>query len=471
MDLAERFHQAVSVEDHQQPDLGAIAARGRQRAHSKRVASGLASVTVLAVGALGLVSSIQDSPELVEAADGSLAVEIGDEDRSLVSLGEREPEPGVSDTGQSSADVEQDLPAGSVDGEDSASATAEEAVDVASGEVEAQPLIEALAASFELCYGYDNEGGAGAVEVWMDADQNISIDERRLRGSDDNPDSVFRFRGEGRADGLRVEASGRYEADGQQTPVEETRTFVFGDGLGTLAGPQFIYTAVNCEADSVVVEAAGDGLVADGYGGSLMVTDDGRLVHEQADGSTVVIELPRIEADVVQRWPTDIAQLNGTSYLFIDEFVNRPTLSPDEVDFEVSILALNLETDELIEVERRPITSTASPEWIYNGHITTNGEQILVMRELWQSACLYAEAINIDGTAAEAPETVGLELPRSVGVFSEDVLAQLGVVDGPAELGCLTLDDIDDGGIGVLGRQADAASFNEFAADFLLAFG
>ncbi len=438
MDLEERFHHAVTVEGHQQPDLGAIAARGERRAHNKRVASGLASVAALAVGALGLVSSIQDSPELLEAADGSLAVEVGDDDGSLVSLGE-------SEAGEVASDPD--------------------------GDTVSQPLIEALGASLELCYNYDNDSGAGTIEVWMDGEQNISIDERRLRGTDEDRGSVFRFRGEGRADGLRVEASGRYETDGQQTPSNENRTFLFDDGLGTVAGPRFIYAAVDCELEEAVREADGDGVVADGYGGSLKVDEDGILVHDRVDGSAVVIELPAIEADVVQRWPTDIAQLDGTSYLFIDQFVNMSPASGDEVKFEVSVLALNLETDQLIEVERRLITSTESPEWVYNGHITTNGEQILIMRELWQGACLYAEAINLDGTVAETPETLGFELPETVRVFSDDVIAQLRTVNDASELGCLTFDDIDDGGVGALGRQADAASFNEFAADFVLLYG
>ncbi len=427
-DLEARFQRALTIQQYGSPDFGAIAARAQTRAHNKRVGSGLASLAVLAVGAVGLLNTVNGSSSVVEAADGSLSVDL--------------------DVG---------------DAADASSTTAASAP--------SQPIIAALSAASELCFGYDNTSGAGTLAVSLEEDGNVSVDESRVRGSTDDPGFVFRFRGEGQADGLRVRAQGSYESEGQQQSLEELRMFGFSEDLATVAGPEFVYTGTDCGDPGTAGQAAPGQVLSDGYGGSLVIDAEAGLLHQRSDGSLVPIELPSIDAEVVQRWPTDLASVEGTFYLFIDQLVNLAPAPGEDVHLEVSILALNLETDELIEVERRVITDTDGPDWIYNGHITSNGEDILVMREFWQSTCLYAEALSLSGSRTNSPETAGLERPPWMDDITDDVRSKLSTAAGTAELGCITLNEIDDGGVATLGRQADPTTFEDFTAGFLLLYG
>ncbi len=476
-DLEQRFQRAATIEGYQSPNLDAIATRGHKRVHNKRIASGLASIAVLAVGAVGLVRTVDRSTAVVEAADGSLAVELGEDDGGLVSLGD-EDEAATEEGGDTEVAIGEapdgsqgEAAAGTDETDGSGDATSGTSPTTQAAAEQTQPIVDALEATFELCFGYDNASGAGTLEVWLDGENNVAVDERRVRGGAGDLAFVFRFRGDGPADGLQVNATGRFEAEGQQsTDNNRERSFVFTDDLATVASPDYIYNSIDCGAMTSIGEAPAGQTLDDGYGGSLVVDAAAGLVHQRADGSLVPIDFPSVDA-VIQRWPTDVAAIDGTYYLFIDQFINVPPVQGEDVHFEVSILALNLESDELVEVERRVITNSDGREWFYNGHITTNGTQILVMRELWQSACLYAEAVTLTGAPTQAPELAGLDLPADVDALTDEVRVKLRSTAGIAELGCITLDDIDDGGIEALGRQADSAAFSDFAADFLMLYG
>ncbi len=216
----------------------------------------------------------------------------------------------------------------------------------------------------------------------------------------------------------------------------------------------------------------------------------GELVHVTSNGFENRVPLEQPAGGFVQRWVTDIAPVDGTPYLFIDEFVNRTDLAEDRVaalyesygvsygeesdpyadlrgiatdqelsnleHWEVAIVAYNLETDELFDVERRTIHSATSIDWIYNGHITTDGSRILVMRELWQSACLYVEALTFDGAVLELTENPS-PAPEGLGTFDYETIRSMQRGEVPLPQPCATLAEIDDDGRELLGAQVDQA--------------
>lgn len=469
MDLEQRFQQAVESEKFGQPNLHAIANRGAARARNKRIGAGAASLAVLAVGALSLSSIASRTPDVVEAADGSIAVDVDDGDGGLVSLDDSDGTPAEE---QIESDEAPQSP-GDEPGDD-ASVVEEEPAEAAETEVQPQPLLGALAQEFELCYSYDDESGSGTLQVWLDGDEVVQVEERRVRGGADDPAFVFDFVGMGTVDGLQIDATGEYISEGALGPSNESRSFLFSGDLSSVAGQQFVYTAQSCDSIGEAGAPVTGGVVADGYGGSLTVDPELGLVHQRVDGSDVVVELPSFDAVAPQRWPTDVASIGGTYYLLVDQFVNLEP-GPGETDhFEVSILALNLETDEWIEVERRIITGVEGPDWVYNGHMTSNGEQILVMREFWQGTCMYIEALTLSGEVVDAPETAFYPRPPWLDGFTKEQAATMRDTDPDNDFvfdPCVGLDEIGDGGLAVLGRQAPPQAFAEFEADFLLRYG
>lgn len=235
----------------------------------------------------------------------------------------------------------------------------------------------------------------------------------------------------------------------------------------------------------------------DSLGGYIELRN-GDLIHVSSAAAETRLPLEQPPGGFVQRWVTDIAPVDGTPYLFMDEFVNRTDLAAiraaslyesyglaygDESDpysdlsgiateqelsdlehWEVAIVAYNLETDELFDVERRTIHSATSVDWIYNGHITADGQRVLVMRELWQSTCMYVNALGLDG------EPIILDpspVPAPIGVESLDFNAiraiQMG--DRPYPQECTTLEQIGDGGVGILGSVVDQAIVNQWNSE------
>ena len=229
--------------------------------------------------------------------------------------------------------------------------------------------------------------------------------------------------------------------------------------------------------------------VPDSLGGYVLA-NDGALRHVHFDGTARPIALAVPPGGFVQLWVTDVAELDGIPYLFIDEFVNRRDLAAEktaalyekygltygadadpwseldgvatqeELDalehWEVSILAVDLRTDMVTVVEKRIIGSAVSNEWIYNGHITTDGSRILVMRELWQSACLYVEALTFDGAVLELTENPS-PAPEGLGTFDYETIRSMQRGEVPLPQPCATLAEIDDDGRELLGAQVDQA--------------
>lgn len=235
----------------------------------------------------------------------------------------------------------------------------------------------------------------------------------------------------------------------------------------------------------------------DSLGGYVEVRN-GEIIHVSSVGTETRLPLEQPTGGFVQRWLTDIAPVDGTPYLFIDEFVNRTDLAADRAaalyesygvsygeesdpyadlrgiateqelsdleHWEVAIVAYNLASDELFDVERRTIHSATSIDWIYNGHITTDGQRVLVMRELWQSTCMYVNALTLDG------EPIILDpspVPAPIGVESLDFNAiraiQMG--DRPYPQECTTLEQIGDGGVAILGSVVDQALVSEWNSE------
>lgn len=238
--------------------------------------------------------------------------------------------------------------------------------------------------------------------------------------------------------------------------------------------------------------------VSDGTGGWLTVTPAG-IEHLRADGSSGVITFAEPSGGFVQRWPTDVVQLDGGHYLLLDQFLNREDLAADreralaesygvpydaetgatglegvatpaELDslnhWEVSILAVDLATDEIITVEQRVIHSTHSPEWVYNGHMTSDGSNLIVMRELWQGHCLYAEGLTLNGEPVDIADARVYAKPQGMESMTfEEIDAVFSMqVDPPQP--CRTLAELPDSGLGVWGTQADPQQIEAFRTAF-----
>ncbi|MDH3299870.1 MAG: hypothetical protein OES24_05120 [Acidimicrobiia bacterium] len=238
--------------------------------------------------------------------------------------------------------------------------------------------------------------------------------------------------------------------------------------------------------------------VADGTGGWLTVTSSG-IEHLRAAGSSGMISFPDPAGGFAQRWPTDVVAIDGRQYLLVDQFVNRQDLeaervkalaesygvpydaetgamslegmaTPEELDslnhWEVSILAVDLTTDDIFTVESRVINSVHSPGWVYNGHITSDGSNILVMRELWQGHCLYAEGLTLDGQPVEIADAAVYPKPRGVDAMTYDEIDAVFSTQVDPPQPCRTLDELPDSGLGVWGTQADADQIKAFRVAF-----
>ncbi|MDH5519202.1 MAG: hypothetical protein OEZ14_01590 [Acidimicrobiia bacterium] len=272
------------------------------------------------------------------------------------------------------------------------------------------------------------------------------------------------------------------EADAVDVAPGESDGSAEGDGSGTQPAP--LPPSPNS--------------VADGSDGWLTVTPSG-IEHQRADGSTGLIRFADPPAGFAQRWPTDVVTIEGRQYLLVDQFVNRDDLetervkalaesygipydaetgafglegvaTPEELDslnhWEVSILAVDLDTDEISVVESRVINSVHSADWVYNGHITSDGSNILVMRELWQGYCLYAEGLTLDGQPVAIADAVTYPKPQGIDSMSYDEIDAVfsGRVEPPQP--CRTLDEVPESGLEVWGTQADNGQIEAFRSAF-----
>ena len=465
-DIEHRLRQARTndVAGTGRPDLSAITARGAARRRNKRIGAGIGAAAIVAIGAVGLGSRLDDRPNRVEAAGGGIGSEIADP-RQRGTTAVPAPADGM-ENGSADGTIGVDGPvttttlvggAGLQDGAEGAMA-----------EGSLVDLLAELEPPGTVCFSYDDPTtGAGTLSLVVDDDTgDIHVRESRDRGGVIDPANVFQFEGIASDTGLQITARGEIVSEGDIEPSPVERVFFIQPDLSGAWNEGWDYDTAGCPTGP---GETATGTVADGLGGSLAIVDR-ELVHARADGATVVIELPAVGAEIVQHWVTDVAPIDGTPYLFIDRFVNRDPALGQEVDFEVSIFALNLITDELIEVEKRQVTTVASPEWMYNGHITTDGTNIVVMRELWQSYCLFVEGLTIDGTPVEVPQS--LDYPKPVGL-DEMTQAEIDAVlsNQAVVTPCLTLSDVPDDGVSALGRQADPERFAAFARSFSEAFG
>lgn len=166
--------------------------------------------------------------------------------------------------------------------------------------------------------------------------------------------------------------------------------------------------------------AIGPGEISDGLGGKLFVLD-GRIVHLHPDETLSPIFIPRQDGTAPsQTWLTDIALLDGTPHLFISTFV---VFDFEQSIFETTIEMVNLQTDELSVVERRRIEGTENDNWIYNGHITSDGSNLRVVRELWQGQCYFTETLRPDGALVPADEP--FPKPRWLDGITEELATEL----------------------------------------------
>lgn len=240
------------------------------------------------------------------------------------------------------------------------------------------------------------------------------------------------------------------------------------------------------------------GSLSDGSGGWLTATPAG-VQHLRVDGTETVITFADPPGGFAQRWPTDVVFIDGRHYLLVNQFVNREDIqehreralaeqygvaydpetgatgldgvaAPEELDalnhWEVSILAVDLAADEIIPVENRVINSTNSPEWVYNGHMTSDGSNIMVMRELWQGHCLYAEGLTLSGEPVEIVDSKIYAKPTGLDIMTvEEIEGVLSLESDPPQP-CHTLQELPDSGLGVWGTQADSAQMESFRIAF-----
>lgn len=251
------------------------------------------------------------------------------------------------------------------------------------------------------------------------------------------------------------------------------------------------------EGDSALSQPSSSS-VSDGTGGWLTVTLTG-IEHLRADGSSGTITFAEPPGGSVQRWPTDVVRIDGGHYLLVDQFVNREDLAAErewalaesygipydtetgavgleevatleELDslnhWEVSILAVDLATDEIITVENRVIDSTHSPDWVYNGHVTSDGSNIIVMRELWQGYCLYAEGLTLDGTPVDIVDAKTYPKPQGLESMTYDEIDAVFSMQVDPPQPCRTLEELPDSGLGVWGTQADPRQIEAFSIAF-----
>ena len=281
------------------------------------------------------------------------------------------------------------------------------------------------------------------------------------------------------------------------TLVEEA-----GEGSETVEAPPgegATDTDATGDAMGDATPAPGDASLSDGNGGWLTATSAG-IEHLQAGGSRTVITFPDPPGGFAQRWPSDVVEIDGRHYLLVDQFVNRQDLADERIralaekygiaydpddeaslalfdaatpeesasteHWEVGILAVDLTTGEPLVVENRVINSAMSPDWVYNGHITARDDVILVMRELWQSTCMYVEAMTLAGQPVAVAESEVYAKPVGVEDLTyEDISAIFNVEREPPQP-CYTLSDVADGGLAFLGTQADPERLTAFRQAF-----
>ena len=239
--------------------------------------------------------------------------------------------------------------------------------------------------------------------------------------------------------------------------------------------------------------------LGDGSGGWLTATT-GTIRHQHADGTETTITFTDPVGGFAQRWPTDVVRLGNGYYLLIDQFVNRQDLASErmrtlaqrygipydgdgdmyralegiasdqelsEVEhWEVGILAVDLASDQLLMVENRVINSANSPDWIYNGHITSDGANLVVMRELWQGYCHYVEGLSLNGQVVSVSQSLVYPKPRGLDEMTFDDITAVFEGRRQAPQPCLTLSDISDRGVAALGLQADPAEMEAFSQAF-----
>ncbi len=147
--------------------------------------------------------------------------------------------------------------------------------------------------------------------------------------------------------------------------------------------------------------AIGPGEVSDQLGGKLVVGED-EILHLSADGTVRSIVASRFEGSrQTQIWLHDIAPIDGVPHLIFNTFT---AFDIEQQIFETTIELVNLETDELTVVERRRIEGTDNDNWIYNDHVTTDGTNLLVARELWQGQCYFTETLTVVGEVLDFDE-------------------------------------------------------------------
>lgn len=207
--------------------------------------------------------------------------------------------------------------------------------------------------------------------------------------------------------------------------------------------------------------------IGDSNGGTVLV-EGGQLSYRNAAGELQPIDLPATGA-TTERRVTDLAPMDGRPYLLVADFTDRPDLAaematelglgPDDprtddlMHHELEIHAVDLTTLQIYPVEQRTVTDRTSVDWVYNGHVTIQGDHLMVVRELWQSMCVFVEALTLDGTVVEAPQNP-LPQPLLAGLSTETIRAmQAGTKEPPA--GCLGSDELTDGAMSALGTQAD----------------
>ena len=202
-----------------------------------------------------------------------------------------------------------------------------------------------------------------------------------------------------------------------------------------------------------------EGDVPDGLGGVLAIGED-EIVHFRADGDRAAILTARFPsgADQTQFWLHDIAPIDGVPHLLLSSFTFY-----DFEDFVVTIEMVNLQTDELTVVEERIIKNTDNVEWFYNAHVTTDGSNLLVARELWQGQCYYTETLTPAGVLVDRAQPY--PKPAWLEGLDEPTIAEWLNVDWDLIPDCTDLDAWTalGGGPAVLGQQADGSALTELA--------
>ncbi len=228
------------------------------------------------------------------------------------------------------------------------------------------------------------------------------------------------------------------------------------------------------------------GALLDDTEGGLVDVEGGTLVHQRASGERIVIDLPGID-DTWSLRITDLAPVNGVPHLLVtggtdhDDVVAQRTAalyqaygltpsaasdpprdlagraSTEELDSlvhrELALFAVDLTTDVVHVVERRTIDDLSSADATTYDHVTSDGRRILIVRDLWDGRCVYADALDRDGSPAIWPDSP-LERPDLGGLDGPTRHAmRTGQEDPPT--GCRNRDELPDGAASVFAVTAD----------------